>query len=41
MIGAAVKDGLIELDAPLLDYTPLAVEIFGKDTTVTGEAYLQ
>ena len=41
MIGAAVKDGLIELDAPLLDYTPLAVEIFGKDTTVTARHILQ
>ena len=41
MIGAAVKDGLIELDAPLLDYTPLAVEIFGRDTTVTTRHILQ
>ena len=41
MIGAAVKDGLIELDQPLLDYTPLAVEIFGKDTTVTARHILQ
>ena len=41
MIGTAVKDGLIELDAPLLDYTPLAVEIFGKDTTVTARHILQ
>ena len=24
MIGAAVKDGLIELDQPLLDYTPVS-----------------
>ncbi|CAL6346442.1 unnamed protein product [Bathycoccus prasinos] len=41
MIGAAVKDGLIELDQPLLDYTPLAVGIFGKDTTVTARHILQ
>ena len=41
MIGAAVKDGLLELDQPLLDYTPLAVEVFGKDTTVTARHILQ